>query len=78
MANYRVEAALDPESGLFSAELFYPSDSAKAVGKTKPVYSTREEALRRVEESFLALFPAGDTLEQVIAKIHEAATVAAA
>ena len=69
MANYRVEATVDPATGLFSAELFYPDESTKAIGRTKPVYSTREEALRRVEEAFLAIFPAGAPLEPEIIQL---------
>lgn len=57
MSDYRVEAAADPASGLFYAEVFYPSTASEPVAKTKPVYASLEEARRRAEDAIKAVFP---------------------
>ena len=56
MADYRIVAAIEPASGLYFVELFYPSDALKPVAKTKAVYASDEEAQRRVGESLKAVF----------------------
>jgi hypothetical protein len=54
MADYRIEACPDPESGLYYVQVFCPSTATVAVVRTKPVYSSLEEAQRRVGETITA------------------------
>ncbi len=54
MADYRIEAAADPESGLYFVQIFCPSTAMTAVARTKPIYSSLEEAQRRVGETIAA------------------------
>jgi hypothetical protein len=54
MADYRIEASPDPESGLYYVQIFCPSTSVTAVARTKPIYPSLEEAQRRVGESIAA------------------------
>jgi hypothetical protein len=54
MADYRIEASPDPESGLYFVQIFCPSTAVTAVARTKPIYNSLEEAQRRVGESITA------------------------
>jgi len=54
MADYRIEAAPDPESGLYYVSVFAPSTATTAVVRTKPVYASLEEAQQRVGETISA------------------------
>jgi len=56
-SDYRVEAAADPESGLFYAEVFHPGDASVPIAKTKPVYASLEDARRRAEDAIRAMYP---------------------
>jgi hypothetical protein len=54
MADYRIEATADPESGLYYVQIFCPSTATTAVARTKPIYASLEEAQRRVGETITA------------------------
>ena len=54
MADYRIEASPDPETGLYYVSIFSPSSATTAVARTKPIYASLEEAQRRVGESISA------------------------
>lgn len=54
MADYRIEASPDPESGLYFVSIFSPSNATTAVVRTKPIYASLEEAQRRVGETITA------------------------
>lgn len=54
MADYRIEAAADPESGLYFVQIFVPSNATTAVARTKPIYASLEEAQRKVGETITA------------------------
>jgi len=54
MADYRIEATPDPESGRYYVQIFCPSDTTIAVARTKPIYASLEEAQRRVGETITA------------------------
>ena len=54
MADYRIEASPDPESGLYFVQVFSPSTAETAVARTKPIYHSLEEAQRKVGESIAA------------------------
>ena len=54
MADYRIEASPDPESGMYFVQIFSPSTATTAVARTKPVYHSLEEAQRRVGETIAA------------------------
>jgi hypothetical protein len=54
MADYRIEASPDPESGLYYVQIFCPSSATTAVARTKPIYASLEEAQRRVGETIAA------------------------
>ena len=54
MADYRIEASPDPESGLYFVQVFCPSTADTAVARTKPIYRSLEEAQRKVGESIAA------------------------
>jgi len=56
MADYRIEATPDPESGLYYVQVFCPSTARTAVARTKPIYPSLEEAQRRVGETISAAF----------------------
>ena len=61
MADYRIEALPDPESGKYFVQVFAPSTATTAVVRTKPIYHSLEEAQRLV----------GETITAVIAKNPE-------
>jgi hypothetical protein len=54
MADYRIEATADPATGLYYVQIFCPSNATTAVARTKPIYSSLEEAQRRVGETIAA------------------------
>jgi len=54
MADYRIEAAADPASGLFYVQVFCPSHATVAAARTKPIYQSLEEAQRKVGETISA------------------------
>lgn len=54
MADYRIEASADPETGLYFVQIFCPSNAITAVARTKPIYASLEEAQRRVGETIAA------------------------
>jgi hypothetical protein len=54
VADYRIEASPDPETGLYFVQIFSPSNATTAVARTKPVYHSLEEAQRRVGETITA------------------------
>jgi len=54
MADYRIEAIADPETGLYFVQIFCPSSATTAVARTKPIYPSLEEAQRRVGETITA------------------------
>ena len=54
MADYRIEAAADPATGMYYVQIFCPSSATTAVARTKPIYSSLEEAQRRVGETIAA------------------------
>jgi len=56
MKEYRIEAVADPATGLFYVEVF--SAGASPIAKTRAIYSSREEAIRRVDEAIKTAFPA--------------------
>jgi len=58
MKNYRIEAVVDSETGLFRIEIFSPRNSTVPVGKTKAIYASHEEAVRRVDEAIRAVLSA--------------------
>jgi len=55
MADYRIEALPDPESGKYYVQVFCPSNAITAVVRTKPVYPSLEEAQRLVGETISAV-----------------------
>ena len=57
MSSYRIEAEIDPISGLAYADLYHPADALRPIGSTRPIYTTREEALYRIREMITAAFP---------------------
>lgn len=57
LSSYRIEAEIDPISGLVYAELYYPADARRPLGSTRPIYKSREEALFRIQELITAAFP---------------------
>jgi len=58
MAGYRIEALADSATGLFYVEVFYPGDATVPVARTKPIYTSLEEAQRRVGETIKTTLPA--------------------
>ena len=54
MADYRIEASPDPETGLYYVQIFSPSTATTAAARTKPIYRSLEEAQRRVGETIAA------------------------
>ena len=57
MLDYRVEARPDETSGLYYIEVFHPREAIAPVATTKPVYSSPEEAKRRIEAAIGDAFP---------------------
>lgn len=55
MANIRVESVLDPKSGKYFVEVYYPEDSAIPVVVSKPIYNSIKlaefDALRMFKEA---------------------------
>ena len=51
MTNYRLEAVRDAVTGKYCAVLYY-GDGASPIGQTKPIYDSKAEALRRIDEMF--------------------------
>jgi len=55
MADYRIEALPDPESGMYYVQVFHPCHATTAVVRTKPAYRSLEEAQRLVGETIAAV-----------------------
>ena len=44
MATFRVESVLDPKSGLYFVEVYYPDSSATPFVMSKPIYQSHDQA----------------------------------
>jgi len=56
MATFRVESVLDPQSGLYFVEVYYPDSASTPFVISKPIYQSHdqaaEDALRIFREGF--------------------------
>lgn len=57
MANFRVETVFDPNTKLYFAELYYPSDAKRPLAATQPVYPSHEEAIQDSVNMMKSAFP---------------------
>jgi len=63
VADYRIEASADPESGFYVVQIFSPSTALTAVARTKPVYVSLEEAQKKVGDSIASAISANSEPE---------------
>ena len=57
MALFRVETILDPASGLYRVEVYYPESATQPFVNTKPVFRSHEEAAQHAVYTFKRAFP---------------------
>jgi hypothetical protein len=57
MAQFRVETVQDPASGLYRAEVFYPTDSATPLVVGNPIYRSHEHAMADAAKIFKDNWP---------------------
>jgi len=57
MAKFRLETVLDPASGLFYAEVYYPEDAATPFTKSEPRFTTHEQAAQHGVDTLKKAFP---------------------
>jgi len=57
MAHWRLEAVLNNLTNLYSLEAFYPADSTTPLMRTKPRFSSEQEAYDYFKERFSEAFP---------------------
>ena len=56
MSNYRVEVVWDAVKGKYYAVLFHATESPIAIARTRAVYETEAEALRRADRAMRVAF----------------------
>jgi hypothetical protein len=57
MAHFRFAAVLDPESQLYSLEIYYPAEATTPIRRTPPLYKSEDEAFTDAKEKFVEGFP---------------------
>jgi len=58
MAMFRVETVEDAATGMLSAEVYFPEDTATPIASTAATYATHEAAIADVVEIMKKAFPA--------------------